>query len=114
MTYNDIRRINETAEPGGIPYRWTLFRTVQSIADDAQVCVATDLECFKSGRLCELLDEFARTSHQSRIVINLGGEYPRMIVRPENAGRLCTYYSRGPRCSAWPTGIHEGIRSGFE
>src|SRR5690625_7264463 len=101
MTYNDIQWANETADPGGIPYRWTLFRTVQSIADDAQVCVATDLECFKSGRLCELLDEFARTSPKSRIVINLGGEYPRMIVRPENAGRLCKIGRESCRGGEW-------------
>lgn len=78
------------------PYNRDSLSTANKVADGIQVCVATDLQCFRLRRLCELLDECARTCDQSRIVFNSGVEYPSMVVKPKNAGRLCTYSSDTP------------------
>lgn len=66
----------------------TSLGVIEHVAITRQIGAGSNREHFETRRMHELVDECRGPRNERRVEIDIGGGHPRVIMRPQNAGRL--------------------------
>jgi len=84
---------------------------VELVTTPGQIGVGADEQHLESRSLEKFVNESCRTCDERGVEVDFGREHPRVIVRPEDARRLCPSDLINPRRALGPGNIREAIRT---
>ena len=87
---------------------------IESITVPRQVGIGANGQYLQAWLLYELVYEFCCASDERRVEVDLGCEYPRVIIRPHDAGRKHPPASSYPRRTCGPGYVRQIVGTDLE